>query len=90
MRLPKHAIEEVEQMVETGEYPNRSEAIRASVREMLAVEDAGKERPFEKHMWAKVGSKNSTRDDIETRSQDTEANQLMDINRENCFETVIL
>ncbi|MEF8978826.1 MAG: ribbon-helix-helix domain-containing protein, partial [Haloarculaceae archaeon] len=36
LRIPKQQIEEVEQMVETGEYPNRSEAIRSAVREMLA------------------------------------------------------
>lgn len=86
MRIPKHLVEEVEQMVETGEYPNRSEAIRASVREILAEQDAGKERPSEKRTWAKVGSRSSSRDDIKTKSQDTEANQLMDANRENCFE----
>ncbi|MEF8783417.1 MAG: transcriptional regulator, partial [Haloarculaceae archaeon] len=40
--------------------PNRSEAIRSAVREMLAEQDAGKERPSEKRKrrkqrtWAKV------------------------------------
>ena len=44
LRIPKQQIEEVEQMVELGEYPNRSEAIRAAVREMLA-EEGRRERP---------------------------------------------
>ena len=39
LRIPKQQVEQVEQMVETGEYPNRSEAIRAAVREMLAEHD---------------------------------------------------
>jgi len=62
LRIPKQQIEEVEQMVETGEYPNRSEAIRSAVREMLAEADTGKERPSEKrkrrqrrdNSWARV------------------------------------
>ncbi|MFC7139714.1 transcriptional regulator [Halobacteriales archaeon QS_9_67_15] len=48
LRIPKQQIEEVERMVETGEYPNRSEAIRAAVREKLNEQDGGKERPSEK------------------------------------------
>ena len=43
LRIPKQQIEEVEQMVETGEFPNRSEAIRSAVREMLNEQD-GAER----------------------------------------------
>jgi Arc/MetJ-type ribon-helix-helix transcriptional regulator len=65
LRIPKEQIEEVEQMVDTGEYPNRSEAIRSAVREMLAEQETGKERPSEKRKrrnsqrqkdrsWAKV------------------------------------
>ncbi len=49
LRIPKQQIEEVEQMVELGEYPNRSEAIRAAVREMLAeerMEERSPKRPF--------------------------------------------
>lgn len=48
LRIPKQQIEEVEQMVELGEYPNRSEAIRAAVREMLAEEERTQspKRPF--------------------------------------------
>ena len=48
LRIPKQQIEEVEQMVETGEYPNRSEAIRAAVREKLNEQDGASERPSEK------------------------------------------
>ncbi|QZA87471.1 ribbon-helix-helix domain-containing protein [Salinarchaeum sp. IM2453] len=38
LRIPKQQIEQVEQMVETGQYPNRSEAIRAAVRDMIEEE----------------------------------------------------
>ena len=62
LRIPKQQIEEVEQMVDTGEYPNRSEAIRSAVREMLAEAETGQERPSEKRerqrkkqkTWARV------------------------------------
>jgi Arc/MetJ-type ribon-helix-helix transcriptional regulator len=48
LRIPKQQIEEVERMVETGEYPNRSEAIRSAVREMLDEHDTEQRRPSEK------------------------------------------
>ncbi|MFB6105689.1 MAG: ribbon-helix-helix domain-containing protein [Halobacteriaceae archaeon] len=35
LRIPKQQIEEVETMVEHGTFPNRSEAIRSAVREMI-------------------------------------------------------
>ncbi|MFB6110353.1 MAG: ribbon-helix-helix domain-containing protein [Halodesulfurarchaeum sp.] len=35
LRIPEQQIEAVERLVETGKYPNRSEAIRAAVREMV-------------------------------------------------------
>ena len=35
LRIPKQQIEEVEQLVDSGEFPNRSEAIRSAVREMI-------------------------------------------------------
>jgi Arc/MetJ-type ribon-helix-helix transcriptional regulator len=62
LRIPKQQIEEVEQMVDTGEYPNRSEAIRSAVREMLSEAETGQERPSEKRerqrkkqkTWARV------------------------------------
>ena len=53
LRIPKQQIEEVEQMVETGEFPNRSEAIRSAVRDMLKEQDRGRERGRERP-WAKV------------------------------------
>ena len=55
LRIPKQQIEEVEQMVETGEYPNRSEAIRSAVREMLNEQGVGRENSSaNKRTWAKV------------------------------------
>ncbi|MFB6146410.1 MAG: ribbon-helix-helix domain-containing protein [Halobacteriaceae archaeon] len=51
LRIPKQQIREVEQMVEAGQYPNRSEAIRSAVREMLDEEDAGGGK---QKSWAKV------------------------------------
>jgi Arc/MetJ-type ribon-helix-helix transcriptional regulator len=53
LRIPKQQIEEVERMVDTGKYPNRSEAIRSAVREMIN-EQAEDERQPEKRGWAKV------------------------------------
>ncbi len=56
LRIPKQQIEEVEQMVETGEFPNRSEAIRSAVREMLAEQDDSRDSNDErdKRTWARV------------------------------------
>ncbi|WP_435344736.1 ribbon-helix-helix domain-containing protein [Haloarchaeobius sp. HRN-SO-5] len=52
LRIPKQQIEEVEQMVETGEFPNRSEAIRSAVREML--NEQGDRQNETQRSWAKV------------------------------------
>ncbi|MFC7129096.1 ribbon-helix-helix domain-containing protein [Haloferax chudinovii] len=56
LRIPKQQIEEVERMVETGEFPNRSEAIRSAVREMLNEQTADKRQreSTSKRGWAKV------------------------------------
>ena len=55
LRIPKQQIEEVERMVETGEFPNRSEAIRAAVRDMLNEQEEGTtEQTTNKRSWAKV------------------------------------
>ncbi|WP_435361195.1 ribbon-helix-helix domain-containing protein [Haloarchaeobius sp. DFWS5] len=54
LRIPKQQIEEVEQMVETGEFPNRSEAIRSAVREMLNDQSERSGANENKHSWAKV------------------------------------
>ncbi len=56
LRIPKQQIEEVEQMVETGKFPNRSEAIRSAVREMLNEqgESTRESSRSTKRGWAKV------------------------------------
>jgi Arc/MetJ-type ribon-helix-helix transcriptional regulator len=56
LRIPKQQIEEVEQMVETGEFPNRSEAIRSAVREMLAEQDDSRDSNDrrDERSWARV------------------------------------
>ncbi|AEN06685.1 ribbon-helix-helix domain-containing protein [Halolamina sp.] len=43
LRIPKQQIDRVEQLVERGEYPNRSEAIRAAVRQLVDDEVNGQE-----------------------------------------------
>ncbi|WP_435118108.1 ribbon-helix-helix domain-containing protein [Halolamina sp. C58] len=51
LRIPRQQVEEVEQMVETGEFPNRSEAIRSAVREMIDendTADGGRDRSLAK------------------------------------------
>jgi len=53
LRIPKQQIEEVEQLVDTGEFPNRSEAIRSAVRDMInEQQDAEDER--DRRNWAQV------------------------------------
>ncbi|WP_290818550.1 ribbon-helix-helix domain-containing protein [Halovivax sp.] len=54
LRIPKQQIEEVEQLVETGEFPNRSEAIRSAVREMINEQQDGRHERTGKRNWAKV------------------------------------
>ncbi|WP_396610593.1 ribbon-helix-helix domain-containing protein [Haloferax sp. S1W] len=56
LRIPKQQIEEVERMVETGEFPNRSEAIRSAVRDMLNEQtaDSRQRESTSKRGWAKV------------------------------------
>lgn len=58
LRIPKQQIEEVEQMVETGEFPNRSEAIRAAVRDMLKDQNEQRtstnNKTTNKPSWARV------------------------------------
>ena len=34
-RAPAEQIEEIEQLVDDGEYPNRSEAVRDAVRDLI-------------------------------------------------------
>ncbi|ESS03831.1 MAG: transcriptional regulator, CopG family [uncultured archaeon A07HR67] len=54
LRIPKQQIDEVEQMVETGEFPNRSEAIRSAVRDMLNEQDGEADEHGRNRSWAKV------------------------------------
>ena len=53
LRIPKQQIDEVERLVDTGKFPNRSEAIRAAVREIIN-EEADDEQPPKRRGWAKV------------------------------------
>jgi len=41
-------------MVETGQYPNRSEAIRSAVRDMLDEQEPESRESPTKRTWAKV------------------------------------
>ncbi|MFB6267987.1 MAG: ribbon-helix-helix domain-containing protein [Halodesulfurarchaeum sp.] len=52
LRIPKQQIEEVEQMVDRGKFPNRSEAIRSAVREMIDEQES--EQTSSRRTWAKV------------------------------------
>jgi antitoxin ParD1/3/4 len=52
LRIPEQQIEAVEGMVETGKYPNRSEAIRAAVREL--IEEQSAEQPNSPRNYVKV------------------------------------
>ncbi|ELY56801.1 ribbon-helix-helix domain-containing protein [Natronococcus sp. A-GB1] len=54
LRIPKQQIEEVEQLVDSGEFPNRSEAIRSAVREMVNEQSDGRTEQTGKRNWAKV------------------------------------
>ena len=54
LRIPKQQIEEVEQLVDSGEFPNRSEAIRSAVREMINEQQDGPTEQSGKRTWAKV------------------------------------
>jgi antitoxin ParD1/3/4 len=54
LRIPKQQIEAVEQLVETGEFPNRSEAIRSAVRDMINEENAERQRRDNKRPWARA------------------------------------
>ncbi|TMT87439.1 ribbon-helix-helix protein, CopG family [Haloterrigena sp. H1] len=54
LRIPKQQIEEVEQLVDSGEFPNRSEAIRSAVREMINEQADGPTEQSGKRNWARV------------------------------------
>mgnify|MGYP000014563270 CR=1 FL=1 len=54
LRIPKQQIEAVERMVESGEFPNRSEAIRAAVREKIKDQGEPVHERTRERTWAKV------------------------------------
>ncbi|OAQ51639.1 hypothetical protein HTG_16405 [Natrinema mahii] len=54
LRIPKQQIDEVEQLVDAGEFPNRSEAIRSAVREMINEQREAPNEQSGKRNWAKV------------------------------------
>lgn len=54
LRIPKQQVEAVEELVETGEYPNRSEAIRSAVRELVDEQDDSDRSRRERNGWAKA------------------------------------
>jgi Arc/MetJ-type ribon-helix-helix transcriptional regulator len=43
LRIPRQQVEQVEELVERGEFPNRSEAIRSAVRELVDEDADGQE-----------------------------------------------
>lgn len=53
LRIPEEQVRAVETLVEEGEFPNRSEAIRAAVRTMVTEKD-GKEKLKENQRIARV------------------------------------
>ena len=48
-RIPRQRVEQVEELVDQGEFPNRSEAIRSAVRQLVDDETTGQEND-----WATV------------------------------------
>lgn len=40
LRIPEQQVRAIEALVDDGEFPNRSEAIRAAVRSMVTEKDA--------------------------------------------------
>jgi len=53
LRIPEQQVKAVEALVEEGEFPNRSEAIRAAVRTMVTEKD-GHEKLKENRRIARV------------------------------------
>ena len=57
LRIPEQQIQAVEELVETGRYPNRSEAIRSAVRDLVNEEheaQPSRRRNRPKSPWAKA------------------------------------
>lgn len=42
VRIPRPQVKDLERRVDDGEFPNRSEAVRAGVRELLRDEQGGR------------------------------------------------
>ncbi len=54
LRIPKQQVEEVERLVDSGEFPNRSEAIRSAVREMINDQEECRQHETNERGLAKV------------------------------------
>ncbi len=57
LRIPEQQIDGVEQLVEKGEFPNRSEAIRSAVRELINEKQHkldDRQRRSTRPEWARV------------------------------------
>ena len=54
LRIPKQQVEEVERLVDSGEFPNRSEAIRSAVRDMINEQEESRQHETNEHGLAKV------------------------------------
>lgn len=52
LRIPEQQVDELEALVESGEFPTRSEAIRHAVREF--VNERGETDHRSDRSWAKV------------------------------------
>lgn len=44
LRMPRQQLEEINELVDDGDFPNQSEAIRTAVREML-IRKRERQRP---------------------------------------------
>ncbi|MFP4632707.1 MAG: ribbon-helix-helix domain-containing protein [Halobacteriales archaeon] len=53
LRIPEQQVSAVEALVDEGEFPNRSEAIRAAVRTMVTEKD-GHEKVKEKNKLVRM------------------------------------
>lgn len=51
LRVPTKQVEEVEGMVEDGDYPNRSEAIRDAIRKLVKEKRQAKGRRPRAEPW---------------------------------------
>ena len=54
LRIPKQQVEEVERLVDSGEFPNRSEAIRSAVRDMINEQEESRQHETNERGLAKV------------------------------------